>query len=158
MEVHAHACRLENIDIKVSDEDMIIVLTAGLPDSYTPIIITFDALDPEKLTLNFIINCLLNEEAQQVGPQIKEDPESAAMHAGQHGKGGVTILCFYCLVQGHFASVCPIKAMDIKKQEDEGHQQVKESLVASTAWTFPEGLYNSDAASKSSGSSKDFAM
>jgi gag-polypeptide of LTR copia-type len=61
-EVHAHACQLENIDIKVSDEDMIVVLTAGLPDSYTPIIITFDALDPEKLTLNFVIHCLLNEE------------------------------------------------------------------------------------------------
>ena len=81
-EVRAHARCLENNDIKVSDEDMIIILTAGLPDSYTPIIITFDALDPEKLTLDFVINRLLNEEAQQVGPQIKEDPESAAMHAG----------------------------------------------------------------------------
>ena len=98
-EVRARAHRLENIDIKVSDEDMIIVLTTGLPDSYTPIIITFDALDPEKLTLDFIINCLLNEEARQVGPQIKEDPESAAMHAGRHGKGAL-ILCFYCLARG----------------------------------------------------------
>ena len=156
--MHACARCLENVDIKVSDEDMIVILTAGLPDSYTPIIITFDALDPEKLTLDFIINCLLNEKARQVGPQIKEGPESAAMHAGQHGKGGVTILCFYCLTRGNFASVYPVKAMDIKKREDEGHQQVKESLVASTAWTFPEGLYNSDTASESSGSSEDFAM
>ena len=80
------------------------------------------------------------------------------MHAGQHGKGGIAILCFYCLTRGHFASVCPVKAMDIKKWEDEGRQQVKESLVASMAWTFPEGLYNSDTASESSGSSEDFAM
>ena len=62
-EVCACACCLENVDVKVSDEDMIVVLTTGLPDSYTPIIITFDALDPEKLTLYFIINHLLNEEA-----------------------------------------------------------------------------------------------
>ncbi|KAF8813237.1 hypothetical protein BYT27DRAFT_7085019 [Phlegmacium glaucopus] len=54
---------LENIDITVSDEDMIVILTAGLPLSYTPVVISFDALDPEKLTLNFVINCLLNEEA-----------------------------------------------------------------------------------------------
>jgi gag-polypeptide of LTR copia-type len=62
-EVHACARHLENVDIKVSDEDMIVVLTAGLPDSYTPIIITFDALNPKKLTLDFVINRLLNEEA-----------------------------------------------------------------------------------------------
>jgi hypothetical protein len=80
------------------------------------------------------------------------------MHVGQHGKGGIMILCFYCLTWGHFSSVCPIKAMDIKKQGDEGRQQVKESLVALTAWALPEGLYNSDAASESSGSSEDLAM
>ncbi|KAF8808921.1 hypothetical protein BYT27DRAFT_7222736 [Phlegmacium glaucopus] len=62
-EVQTCARRLKNIDVKVSDEDMIVILTTGLPHSYTPVIISFNALDPEKLTLDFVINFLLNEEA-----------------------------------------------------------------------------------------------
>ncbi|KAF8803200.1 hypothetical protein BYT27DRAFT_7226074 [Phlegmacium glaucopus] len=62
-EVQTRTRHLENIDITVSDEDMIVILTAGLPLSYTPVIISFNALNPEKVTLNFVINCLLNEEA-----------------------------------------------------------------------------------------------
>ena len=86
-EVHAHACRLENVDVKVSDEDMIIILTTGLPDSYTLIIITFDALDPKKLTLDFVINHLLNEEARQVSPQVKEDQRMPHCMLGNMERG-----------------------------------------------------------------------
>ncbi|KAF8810677.1 hypothetical protein BYT27DRAFT_7221900 [Phlegmacium glaucopus] len=72
--------------IEVSDEDIIVILTAGLPHSYTPVIISFDALDPEKLTLDFIINHLLNEEAQQLGSHIKEgNPKSSAIHNNSDG-------------------------------------------------------------------------
>ena len=62
-EVRGLANRLKAIDVDVSDEDMIVVLTAGLPTSYTPIVISFDALESTKLTLDFVITRLLNEEA-----------------------------------------------------------------------------------------------
>ena len=49
---------------------MIVVLTASLPASYTPIVISFDALESLKLTLNFVITCLLNEEGCQATPSL----------------------------------------------------------------------------------------
>jgi hypothetical protein len=77
------------IDLKlstftVSDEDMIVVLTTGLPTSYTraPIIISFDALESSKLTIDFIITRLLNEEGRQATPLFSpnnvktEDPDN----------------------------------------------------------------------------------
>ena len=42
-EVRGLANRLKAINVNVSDEDTIVVLTAGLPPSYTPIVISFDA-------------------------------------------------------------------------------------------------------------------
>lgn len=108
-EVRARARRLENIDVKVSDEDIIVVLTAGLYDSYTPIAISFAALDPEKLALDFVINRLLNEEARQVGPQVREDPENAAMHAGRPRGRGLKIFCHYCLEQGQGSHWLPLR-------------------------------------------------
>jgi hypothetical protein len=48
--VHDLANRLMAIDVKVSDEDTIVVLTAGLPFSYTPVIISFDVLESSNLT------------------------------------------------------------------------------------------------------------
>ena len=48
-EVHSRTRRLENIDIAISDKDLVVVLTAGLPDTYSTVVITH----------------LLNEEARQ---------------------------------------------------------------------------------------------
>jgi hypothetical protein len=59
-EVQGLTNRLTAIDVKVS-EDTIVVLTAGLPFSYTPVVISFDVLESSKLTLEFVITCLLNE-------------------------------------------------------------------------------------------------
>jgi hypothetical protein len=80
-EVRGLTNRLKAIDVDVSDEDMIVVLTAGLPSSYTPIVISFDTLENSKLTLDFIITRLLNEEGRQAIPSFTsvdiktEDPE-----------------------------------------------------------------------------------
>ena len=49
---------------------MIVVLTADLPASYTPIVISFDALDSSKLTLDFVITHLLNKEGRQATPSL----------------------------------------------------------------------------------------
>jgi hypothetical protein len=54
-EIRGLVNRLKSIDIAVSDEDMIVVLTAGLPTSYTPIIISFNTLESLKLTIDFVI-------------------------------------------------------------------------------------------------------
>lgn len=143
-EVRTRARRLENIEVKVSDEDIIVVLTAGLPTFYTPVIISFDAIETDKLTVDFVITRLLNEEARQASSSIvkKEDDENtqAAMRAEKLNrfaeklnKAAASVQCFYCLELGHFSSSCPIKLKDNKTREDAGRQKLKES---SLAWRF----------------------
>ena len=61
-EVCSHANKLKTIDVDISDEDIIVVLTAGLPPSYTTVIISLDAVKSKELTLDFIITHLSNEE------------------------------------------------------------------------------------------------
>ena len=136
-EVRSRARRLESVEVKVSEEDIIVVLTAGLPISYTPVVISFDAIEPEKLTLDFVITRLLNEEARQAGPAIKGENETqSAMRAEKINKSdpGVGVQCFYCLETGHYSSACPAKLKENQARENAGRQKLKElkaSLAAS---------------------------
>src|SRR5882672_8598877 len=44
------------------DEDIILVLTSGLPSGYDMLIVNLDATPTERLTLDYVITHLLNEE------------------------------------------------------------------------------------------------
>jgi gag-polypeptide of LTR copia-type len=137
-EVRGLANRLKAIDVNVSDEDMIVVLTAGLPTSYTPIVISFDALEGSKLTLDFVITRLLNEEGRQATPSfspVDVKTESSDMNSNTAlniSKFRSDVQCFYCLQRGHYSSVCPQKEKDIKEKEEKGrkHVQVNSVVVA----------------------------
>jgi hypothetical protein len=59
------AFRLEEAQIDVSRQDIILVLTMGLLVSYDVVIINFDAMATELLTLDHVVAQLLNEEAHQ---------------------------------------------------------------------------------------------
>jgi hypothetical protein len=128
---------LKSIDVNVSDKDMIIVLTASLPPLYTPIIISFDALKSLKFTLDFVITHLLNEEGCQATPsfasvdvKMEDLDDNVALNILKFSS---SVQCFYCLLVGHYASVCPQKAKDIKAKEEEGHKQVQVKTSAAVA-------------------------
>jgi hypothetical protein len=127
--VRGLANRLQAIDVKILDEDIIVVLTAGLPSSYTPVVISFDAIDNSKLTLDFVITRLLNEEGRQTTLDVKKesDDDNTALNASKFSS---KIQCFYCLLMGHFASDCPKKAREIKEKEDEGRKRVQHATSA----------------------------
>jgi hypothetical protein len=136
-EVRGLANRLKAIDVSVSDEDMIVVLTAGLPTTYTPIVISFDALDSLKLTLDFVITRLLNEEGRQATPsfssiEVKKEglDDNVALIASKFSSN---VQCFYCLLMGHYASVCPQKAKEIKEREENGRKRVQITTAAAAA-------------------------
>ena len=119
------------IDINVSDEDIIVVLTAGLPPSYTTIIIFLNAVKPQELIVNFVITRLLNEEGRQViSPNVsevkKEEPDNAALISKWSSHN---VQCYYCLKMGHFSSMCPTKAKEIKEQEDKGCCQITKDVL-----------------------------
>ena|SRR6202789_1554679 len=136
-EVRGLANRLKAIDVDVSDEDTIVILTAGLPPSYTPIVISFDALENSKLTLDFVITRLLNEEGRQATPSFPpvdiktEDPNvNTALNVSKFRSD---VQCFYCLLKGHYSSVCPQKEKDIKAKEEEGRKHVHVKTSAAVA-------------------------
>ncbi|KAF8226388.1 hypothetical protein L208DRAFT_1302220, partial [Tricholoma matsutake] len=57
---------MEEARIEVADQDKILALTMGLPNTYNAVIINFDLTPANLLTLDHIITRLLNEETRQV--------------------------------------------------------------------------------------------
>ena len=104
--------------------------------SYTPIVISFDALDSSKLTLDFVITHLLNEEGRQAtsfAPVDVKTENSDTNTALIASKFRSDVQCFYCLLKGHYSSVCPQKEKDIKAKEEEGRKQVQGKTSAAVA-------------------------
>ncbi|TBU23862.1 hypothetical protein BD311DRAFT_602175, partial [Dichomitus squalens] len=67
-DVHQLAFQLKDIGATyttVTDEDIIIVLTKGLPSSYEHLVVSLDATLSDDLTLNLVIRRLVNEESRQ---------------------------------------------------------------------------------------------
>jgi gag-polypeptide of LTR copia-type len=128
-EVHNLSNRLKGIDITITDKDIIVVLMAGLPESYTPVIISFDSIDAKALTLEFVITHLLNEEGRQDKSAVtdikKEETKNSAMRAKKSD-----LYCYYYLKKGHYSSVCPEKERDIKEKEDQGHKKLAKGIAA----------------------------
>jgi len=56
---------LEAVGVNVTDEDIILVLTNGLPKTFNQFVIALDAACPEDITLENIIAQLANEEGWQ---------------------------------------------------------------------------------------------
>ena len=104
-DVRRVAFQLSEIDVTVPDEDIVLILTAGLPSSYESFIISLDAVSPDSLTLHFVVSRLLNEEAHQGIPTI--NPPSVAMAATRVKTPFEQITCFKCGEKGHYKSHCP---------------------------------------------------
>ena len=56
------AFQLEAAGIPTIDEDIILALTEGLPESFSAFIIALDSLLPSELTLDNMVTRLLNKE------------------------------------------------------------------------------------------------
>ena len=86
-------------------------------------------LDSSKLTLEFVITRLLNEEGRQATPSfspVDVKSEDSDTHTALHvSKLHSDVQCFYCLLKGHYASVCPQKEKDIKAKEEESRKSVQ---------------------------------
>lgn len=136
------AHRLNATNFKVQDIDLIIALTQGLSEEYTSMVVSLDATPIDKLTVDFVVSRLLNEEQRQNSAIV--DPPGRAMvarhpsrpqwtphsHSKSHspkskGPGSVagsersprSTRCYNCGGRGHIARDCP------SPKQEGNHQQ-----------------------------------
>jgi hypothetical protein len=79
---------MELSDIKFCDQDIILALTLSLPSSYDNVVISFDSIPPNQLTLDNVITCLTGGISSSRPPCKVELNANEAMAAvpGCHGK------------------------------------------------------------------------
>jgi hypothetical protein len=94
-QVQELAGKLTDLGSEISDEEVILVLTQGLPESYDSLIVSLDATPPDDLTVDGVIARLINEESRQ-GPareRLKEEENATAL--------AVREACSNCQRSGH---------------------------------------------------------
>ena len=126
------AFQLEAAGVAVIDEDIILALTAGLPEEYSTFIVTLNGIPPGELTLPNIVTRLLNEEVQQdptrVGKLESERYAEAGLAATtlQKGRPVELITCYNCDGKGHYQSKCPLPKRIRGASADEGEEHGEE--------------------------------
>jgi len=111
-DVRRLAFELKAIGVDVADEDIILVLTAGLPPSYNNFIVTLDVVPSDELELDYVTTRLLGEESRQFHATSSTDTptsDSSALAASSFRRKTPLdrITCFKCQQKGHYQSHCP---------------------------------------------------
>ncbi|PBK96259.1 hypothetical protein ARMGADRAFT_868429, partial [Armillaria gallica] len=116
-EIRGQAFTMQMSEIEVSDQDVILALTLGLPSSYDTVIIHFDATPPDQLTIDHIITRLLNDETRQSmnrhhSTQNAATTEEALSVTQRRLRPDASeIVCFFCDQKGHYKDACPEKKL-----------------------------------------------
>ena len=108
-DVRRAAFLLEEIGGRIDEEDTILVLTNGLPSEFDPFVINLDSTPADDLSLDYIVQRLLNEESRQLGSNVSL---VNMVKTPKKGKKAPTpldkITCFKCQQKGHYQSSCPL--------------------------------------------------
>ncbi|KAI5117551.1 hypothetical protein M0805_004751 [Coniferiporia weirii] len=133
---------LEEIGVKVDDEDIILALTMGLDSSYDSFVISLDSTPSSGLTLKFVINRLLNEDARWGGRDeaIKAENTVFLTWTAAAGTGGAqSHSCWCCGKVGHIRAFCTEKPM--KRAEDSQQEESAHLVKAADCYIFPYTLH-----------------
>lgn len=111
--VNQMAFQLRDIGATVSDEDVMVALTKGLPPVYENLLVSLDATPTDDLTLEYVIRRLVNEDSRQAQSSLPSSSSPAAyaatrFHTAPRGKIPLSeITCFNCGNKGHYQQKCP---------------------------------------------------
>jgi hypothetical protein len=100
---------LEEANVDVTDDDIILAITSGLPHSYDPFLISLDATSDSDYALPHVIARLVNEYQRQIEHEHHQpttDPTNLAMVATPR-RDLANITCFGCGKKGHYQINCP---------------------------------------------------
>ena len=108
------ARQIKDLGGEVLDDEVIVVLTSSLPDSYTPLVVHLDSLSDSTRTISSTITRLVGEERRQAGERGTDHEDSAlAFHAPRWKRKDISeVTCFGCGEKGHYRSECPAKATE----------------------------------------------
>ena len=110
------ACKIFDIGRIVSDDELIVVLTNKLLDSYQPLIVSLELVEEKSLTVNYVVNCLINEEDRQ-GQEGNEEPLALSARTAKQKTPQSQITCWRCKKKGHYSYECQDEPeADVKKQ------------------------------------------
>lgn len=106
--VRASAGELSHTPCPVSDIDIILVITDGLPPSFATVVSALDNLPIPELNIPNVVNRIYGRAAQ-----IAREAEKASEAGGisalavRGSGGGQEVTCFRCGGRGHLSKVCP---------------------------------------------------
>ena len=100
---------LEEADVTVTDDDIILAITSGLPQLYNSFLISLDATPDNDYMLAYVIACLVNEyQHQHVHHHQSSTNSTDAALAASTPHDLSCIMCFNCRKKGHYQINCPV--------------------------------------------------
>ena len=100
------ARKITDLGGTVSDDELIVVLTNKLPDSYQPLIVSLELVDEKNLTVDYVITRLVNEEDRQ-GNDTNTEGTALSVRVAKHKTPRSQITCWTCGKKGHYLNECP---------------------------------------------------
>jgi hypothetical protein len=103
------------ISVAVTDEDQILALTMGLDVSYESFVISLNGTQPELLTLDYVIHCLLNKDVRRDNQEQGKESDEKKEVKPKKDKDNVAFsaisssgpcVCWRCGKTGHIQAFC----------------------------------------------------
>lgn len=123
--------KLQLMKATVIPEDIVMVLLGSLPPSYCNIVTSLESQDPQRLTLAYVEQILLNEDARRTRKAaghtiIGKNVTFSGKTSGKTGKKKKQGICNYCKKEGHWAAIC------FKKKSNQANKPVSTGKASST--------------------------
>ncbi len=123
--VKALVDQLCSIEVKITDEDVYMVLFMSLPPSFDNLVTSLESMSTKDVNLQFILARLLHEVSKR---KESENTKNVALFNKTHKANEK--LCFYCKKPGHFVRNCFKKKNDDKEKTNQACEDQEQMFVA----------------------------